>query len=179
LQRGGPAGLLAAPVATGNVDYMVQDTISNALLIIAVVISTTVVLNAVYPAVMDVVGSVRSATGDANSRSKTAVTISSYSFSTDYGQLNIWMKNSGKEDIVNPADIRVYYGDDTGSMKNYNITARQLFATNQSKTTWSPGETYQISFTNGSTGSLPHDSGLHRIRVVLPNGAISETTITI
>jgi archaellum component FlaF (FlaF/FlaG flagellin family) len=158
---------------------MVSDTISNAILIIAVVIATTVVINAIYPAVMSTVGSVRSTTGDADSRSKTAVTISTYSFSTDFTRLNIWMKNSGKEDIVNPEDIRVYYGDDTGAMKNYHIYVRELFSVDQLKTSWSPGETYQIGFGEGPAAELPHDAGTHRIRVVLPNGAISDMTFTL
>jgi archaellum component FlaF (FlaF/FlaG flagellin family) len=158
---------------------MVSDTISNAILIIAVVIATTVVISAIYPAVMSTVSSVKSATGDADSRSKTAVTISTYSFSPDYSQLNIWMKNSGKEDIVNPDDIRVYYGGDTGAMKGYHIWVRQLFAVDPLKTSWGPGETYQIGFGEDPLVELPHDSGIYRIRVVLPNGAISETTLTI
>lgn len=119
---------------------MVSDTISNAILIIAVVIATTVVINAIYPAVMSTVGSVRSTTGDADSRSKTAVTISTYSFSTDFTRLNIWMKNSGREDIVNPDDIRVYYGDDTGAMKNYHIYVRELFSVDPLKTSWGQGK---------------------------------------
>lgn len=158
---------------------MVSDTISNAILIIAVVIATTVVINAIYPAVMSTVGSVRSTTGDADSRSKTAVTISTYSFSPDFTRLNIWMKNSGKEDIVIPGDIRVYYGDDTGAMKSYHIYVGQLFAVDPLKTSWSPGETYQIGFGDDQESELPHDAGTHRIRVVLPNGATSETTFTL
>ena len=179
MQRGGLVGWLAARSATGNVDYMVSDTISSAILIIAAVIATTVVLNAVYPAVMNTVGSVKSATGDADSRSRTAVTISTYSFSQDYEQLNIWMKNSGKEDIVDTSAIRVYYGEDTGAMKNYQVYVRQLFAADPLKTSWSPGETLQIGFGEDPAAELPHDPGIHRIRVVLPNGAISETTFTI
>jgi len=158
---------------------MVQDTISNAILIIAVVVATTVVINAVYPAVMNTVGSVKSTTGDADSRSKTAVTIDTWSFSPDYKQLDIWMKNSGKADIANIDAIRVYYGGDTGAMKNYPVYQCQLFAADPLKTSWSPGETLQISFGDDPAAVLPHDAGIHQIRVVLPNGAISETTFTI
>jgi hypothetical protein len=155
---------------------MVSDTISNAILIIAVVIATTVVINAIYPAVMSTVGSVRSTTGDADSRSKTAVTISTYSFSPDFTRLDIWMKNAGRDDIDNPGDIRVYYGDDTGAMKNYHIYVGQLLAVDPLKTSRGPGETYQISFGEDPLATLPYDPGTHRIRVVLPNGVISETT---
>jgi hypothetical protein len=161
------------------VDYMVQDTISTAILIVAVVIATTVVINAIYPAIMNAAGSVKSTAGDADSRSKTAVTISTYSFSPDYARLNIWMKNSGMVDIVDPAAIRVYYGDDTGAMKNYHVYLCQLFAVDPLKTSWGPGETLQISFGDDPAAELPHDSGIHRIKVVLPNGATSETTFTI
>jgi hypothetical protein len=148
-------------------------------MIIAVVIATTVVINAIYPAIMSSAGSVKSTTGDADSRSRTAVTISTCSFSPDYSTLNIWMKNSGKEDIVNPDAIRVYYGDDTGAMKNYHVYTLQLFAVDPLKTTWGPGETLQIGFGEDPQAELPHDSGTHRIKVVLPNGAISETTFTL
>jgi archaellum component FlaG (FlaF/FlaG flagellin family) len=158
---------------------MVQDTISTAILIIAVVVATTVVINAVYPAVMSAAGSVKSTAGDADSRSKTAVTISTYSFSPDYSRLTIWMKNSGREDIADPDAIRVYYGDDTGAMKNYHVYTCQLFAADPLKTSWGPGETLEISFGEDLTAELPHDSGIHRIKVVLPNGATSETTFTI
>jgi flagellar protein FlaG len=158
---------------------MVSDTISNAILIMTAVIAATVLINAVYPAVMNTVSSVKSATGDADSRSGTSATISTYSFSPDYNRLSIWVKNSGKEVIANPEDIRVYYGDDTGAMKNYHIWVCQLFATDPLKTSWSPGETLQIGFGEDPEAELPHDSGIHRIRVVLPNGAISETTFTI
>jgi hypothetical protein len=171
--------LKGRPGSKKDVDTMVQDTISNAILIIAAIIATTVMLNAVYPAVFDAVGSVRSTTSDADSRSKTSVTISTYSFSPDYSQLNIWMKNSGKEDIDDTDNIRVYYGDDTDAMKSYHIYVCKLFADDPLKTSWSPGETFQIGFGEDPLAELPHEPGIHRIRVVLTNGAMSETTFTI
>jgi hypothetical protein len=128
---------------------------------------------------MNAVGTVKTTSGDADRRSRTAVTISTYGFSADYQQLNVWMKNSGKEDNADPAAIRVYYGGDSGAMKNYHIYVRKLTSDDPLKTEWSPGETYQIGFGNDPLAELPHEPGTHRIRVVLPNGAISETTFTI
>lgn len=158
---------------------MVQDTISNAIMLIAAIVAVTIVLNAVYPAMSDAVGSVRSATGDADRRSRTAVTITAYNYSPDYRQMSIWMKNSGAADIADPDDIRVYYGNDSGAMKGYDIYACQLFSPDLSKAAWGPGETCLITFGETPLAPLPHEPGLHRVKVVLPGGATSETIITI
>ena len=158
---------------------MVEDTISNAIMIIAVVVATAVVLNAVYPAVSQAVGSVRSVAGDADSRSKTAVTISSYSFSPDGSRLDVWMKNSGQADIGNLGGIRAYYGDGSGAMTNYAIASSQLFAADPGADIWSPGETYEISIAGNAGGPLPQGPGEHRFKVVLPDGAESEITFTL
>jgi len=155
---------------------MVQDSISNAIMIIAVVVATAVVINAVYPAMFQAVGSLRSTASDAGDRSATSVTITTCSFSADYQSLSVWMKNSGTETIADPEGIRIYYGDDSGAMKNYTTSARQLYATDPLKTTWGPGETYLMEI---SDPALPHDPGLHRVKVVLPGGAAAEATITI
>ena len=155
---------------------MVQEAISNAIMIIAAVIAVAVVLNAVYPSVFDAVGSLRSTVGDAGDRSATSVTITTCSFSADHQNLSIWMKNSGTETIADPEGIRIYYGDDSGAMTNYNTSARQLYATDPQKTTWGPGETYMMEI---SSPALPHEPGVHRVKVVLPGGAAAEATVTI
>lgn len=159
---------------------MVQDTIGSAILIIAVVIATVVVLDAVYPAMFNAAGQVKTTTGDADSLSKTSVTIVSCSFAPDYGRLDVWLKNSGKEDIASPADIMVYYGNETGGLTSYAVTASELLTADPQDATWDPGETYQVSIGNGAAGALPHDPGVHRVKVVvLPGGVTSETTINV
>jgi archaellum component FlaG (FlaF/FlaG flagellin family) len=159
---------------------MVQDTISNAILIIAVVIATTVVLTAIYPAVFNAAGSVRSATDDAGSRAGTSVSIVTHGFSDDYTQLNIWMKNTGNDKIAETGSIKVYYGDGSGSMKRYQVGESSIYSPDPAGSGWSPGETMTIGIVDSpSSGTLPHEPGIHVVKIVLSSGAESEYTFTI
>ncbi len=155
---------------------MVQEAISNAIMIIAAVIAIAVVISAIFPSIFGAIDSLRSSTYTAGERSATSVTITTCSFSADHQNLTVWMKNSGTETIANPGNIRIYYGDDSGAMTNYDTSARQLYATDPQKTTWGPGETYMMEI---SDPALPHDPGVHRVKVVLPGGSAAEATVTI
>ena len=157
---------------------MVQDTIGNAILIIAAVIATAVVLNAFYPAMFNMAGSIRSSVSSADDRSSTSVTISYCSFDQDDHQLLIWAKNSGREPITASeiAGIRGYYGDESGSMSGYGVSC-SLQAPDDGDDQWDTGETLEINLTSGSP--LPNSPGIHRIKLVMPNGATAEYTITV
>ncbi|OPY27776.1 MAG: hypothetical protein A4E28_01843 [Methanocella sp. PtaU1.Bin125] len=158
---------------------MVQDTISNAILIIAVVIATTVVLTAVYPAVFNAAGSVRSATEDAGSRAGTSISIITHGFSGDYTRLNIWMKNAGRATIADTDSIKVYYGDDSGSMKRYHVGESSVYSQDPAASGWGPGETMAIGIVDSPVSPLPHEPGVHLVKIVLPDGVSSEYTFTI
>jgi hypothetical protein len=157
---------------------MVQDTISNAILIIAVVISTTVVLNAVYPAIFGAAGSIKSTVSDADGLSSTSVTISQCSFDQGNHLLRIWAKNSGRDSIADPelAVIRAYYGDESGSMTNYEVSYA-LQAPDNGDDRWDSGETLELDLASPDS-PFPVDSGVHRVKLVMPNGAAVEYTIT-
>ncbi len=157
---------------------MVQDTISNAILIIAVVIATTVVINAIYPAMFGMAGSIKSTTTDANSRSMTSVTVSYCSFDQGDHLLRVWAKNSGRESIADSelAGFRGYYGDDSGSMTNYAISYA-LQAPDDGDDRLDPGETIEFDLASPES-PFSSDPGIHRIRLVMPNGATAEYTIT-
>jgi flagellar protein FlaG len=157
---------------------MVQDTISNAILIIAVVIATTVVLNALYPAMFGMAGSIRSNVADADDRSMTSVTISYCSFDPGDHILRVWAKNSGRDSIADSelTGIRAYYGGESGSMTNYG-TSYSLQAPEDGDDQWDPDETLEIDLASPDS-PFPGDPGVHRVKLVMPNGATAEYTIT-
>lgn len=161
-----------------DVVRMVQDTISNAILIIAVVIATTVVINALYPAMFGMAGSIKSTVADADSRSRTMITISYYSFDPGDHVLRVWAKNSGSDPVADSelAGIRAYYGDDSGSMTNYE-TSYALQAPDDGDNRWDSGETLEIGLASPDT-PFPTGPGTHRVKLVMPNGAAAEYTIT-
>jgi archaellum component FlaG (FlaF/FlaG flagellin family) len=159
---------------------MAQDTINNAILIITAVIATTVVLNAVYPAMFEAIGSVKTAAADAGSRAGTSFTIVNHGFSGDYTQLNLWMKNTGKEKIADIDGINVYYGSDSGSLKRYHVSVTSVYSPDSSDAAWNPDETLAIGISDyPSGGALPHEPGTYLVKVVLTNGAESEATFNI
>ena len=157
--------------------YVVQDIISNAILIIAVVIATAVVINAVYPAVFNTINSIRSTSASADSRSQTSITIVSCSFDPGNTLLRAWAKNSGGNNVTGGElnGTRAYYGNGSGGMTNYNMTYA-LQAPNDGDGNWNPGET--VEFDVACPGGFNVDNGLHRVRFVFPGGATSEYTIT-
>lgn len=172
------SGGRASPCVRRDVVHMVQDTISNAILIIAVVIATTVVLNALYPAMFGMAGSIRSNVADADDRSMTSVTISYCSFDPGDHILRVWAKNSGRDPIADSelAGIRAYYGDESGSMANYGISYA-LQAPDDGDDRWDSGETLEIDLSSPDS-PFPAYPGIHRVKLVMPNGAAAEYTIT-
>ncbi len=159
---------------------MVQDSITNAILIIAAVIATAVVLTAVYPAVFNAADAVRSATAGADSRASTSIVISACNFSGDYSRLDVWMKNTGDEKIADPDGFMVYYGDGPDALKRYRVADASVYSPDGTGSDWEPGMTATIGIVDSSPGiALPHGPGVHVLKVVLPTGAESQYTFTI
>jgi flagellar protein FlaG len=155
---------------------MVQNTMSTAILIIASVIAVVTIVTAVYPTLFSSSQTLLSSTSDTDGRTKTLLTLSSYSF-VNATTLDVWAKNTGRTSVsVNELQsARVYYGNDTGSLAYYNASFT-IEAPNNSDNYLDPGETLKLEIISGS---LPQNSGVHRIRLALPNGAISEYALTI
>lgn len=155
---------------------MVQNTMSTAILIIASVIAVVAVINAIYPTLNSSSRDILSSTSDTDSRAKTLLTVSSYSFPNSTA-LEVWAKNNGRTRISeNELQVtRMYYGNDTGSMTGYNATF-SLEAPNNGDSFLDPGETVKIEVISAT---LPRNPGTHKIRLALPNGATSEYTLTI
>ncbi|HMK47667.1 MAG TPA: hypothetical protein VK436_13665 [Methanocella sp.] len=155
---------------------MVQNTMSTAILIISTVIATVALITALYPTISGTARMILSSTADTDTRSTTMLTISSYSF-INATTVDVWAKNTGRS-RVSSADLqnmRAYYGDDSGSMASCN-TSFLIEDPNNGDSYLDTGETLMVEITSGTLdGSL----GVHRIRLVLPNGAITEYTMNI
>lgn len=156
---------------------MVDSTITSAILLIAVVVATAATVNAIYPSLFSAIGSISSTTASADSRSKTLVAITSHYLEPDYGTLRLWAKNSGEGSIADSelANARIYYGSENGPLKNYALSYT-IDDPGNGDTNWDTGETLAMTIT---ANPIPHDPGTYRVRMVLPNGAISEYTFTI
>lgn len=155
---------------------MVSNTMSTAIFIIASVIAVVAVVNAIYPTLNGSSRDILTSTSDTDSRTKTLLTVSSYSF-VDGTTLDVWAKNSGRTRIAESElqAARFYYGDDTGSMAYYAATC-SIEAPDNGDSFLDPGETVKIEVISAG---LPRNPGVHRIKLALPNGATSEYTLTI
>ena len=155
---------------------MVQNTMSTAILIIASVIAVVAVVNAIYPTLNGSTRDILSSTSDTDSRAKTLLSVSSCSF-VNSTALDVWAKNAGRTRIAESElqAVRFYYGNDTGSMTYY-AASSSIEAPNNGDSYLDPGETAKIEVISAG---MPQNPGTHRIRLALPNGAISEYTLTI
>ena len=155
---------------------MVQNTMSTAILIISTVIAAVALITALYPTISSTTRMILSSTVDTDTRSTTMLTISSYSF-VNATTVDVWTKNTGHSRISSNdlQNMRAYYGDDSGSMANCNISFR-IEDPNNGDSFLDTGETLMVEITSGA---LDENPGTHRIRLALPNGAISEYTLTI
>jgi flagellar protein FlaG len=162
---------------------MAQETISTAILIIAGIIATVALVNAVYPSLFTATGSVGSVSDTASDRVKTDIRISMSSLQNE-SSLYVWVKNTGSTEI--PAGrldyTDVYFGD-AGSMARAETAGAASFRWSyvlddtDGDGNWGPGETLQVLVSE--TGSSHLTPGTHIVKLVLYNSASVEDTVTI
>ena len=162
---------------------MAQEVISSAILIIAAIIATIALVNAVYPSLFTVTDSVHSVSDTASDRVKTDVKIVMASMQ-NATTLSVWAKNIGSTEV--PAGripyTDVYFGE-TGSMAMVETSPAGSFRwayvldDTDSDGDWDPGETIQISITDAAGTHLT--PGTHDLQLVLYNSASFKDTITI
>jgi flagellar protein FlaG len=160
---------------------MAQDVISSAILIIAAVIATVVLVNALYPSLYMVTGSVASASDTSSDRLLTDVKIVMAS-AEGSGTLHVWVKNDGSTKVPGSriAYTDVYFGDRGHMSKasaNVSGALRWTYVLDDlnGDGNWGPGETLQITVTDESgTGFTAGD---HQVKLVLYNSASIEDTI--
>jgi flagellar protein FlaG len=162
---------------------MAQEVISGAILLIAGIIATVVLVNAVYPSLFTATDSVGSVSGTASDRMKTDIRIA-LSSQPNASSLYVWAKNVGSTKIPagQIAYTDVYFGDN-GNMVRAEMSAVAAFRWSyvlddlDSDGNWGPGETLQVLVSDPGSGYLT--TGTHDVKLVFYNSASVTDTIII
>jgi flagellar protein FlaG len=162
---------------------MAQEVISGAILLIAGIIATVALVNAVYPSLFAATDSVGSVSGTASDRVKTDIRIA-MSSQPNETSLYVWAKNVGSTKI--PATkillTDVYFGD-SGSMARAETSALASFRWSYALDdldgdgSWGSGETLQLLISDPESKHLI--TGTHDVKLVFYNSASVTDTIII
>jgi flagellar protein FlaG len=162
---------------------MAQEVISGAILLIAGIIATIALVNAVYPSLFTATDSIGSVSGSASDRLKTDIRIA-MSSQPNASALYVWAKNAGSTKI--PASqiayTDVYFGD-SGSMARAETDELSSFHWSyilddlDGDGSWGPGETLQVLISDAGSSHLT--AGTHDVKLVLYNSASVTDTVTI
>jgi flagellar protein FlaG len=160
-----------------------QETLSSAILIIAAIIATVALVNAIYPSLFTATGSVGTASGLASDRVETDLRIS-MATSPNSSALFVWAKNVGSTAVAASkiAYTDVYYGDEGSMMKassNQSAGFRWGYELDDmdGDGNWDGGETLKITIIDAEGPRFT--AGSHKVKLVLHNAASFEDTITI
>jgi flagellar protein FlaG len=162
---------------------MAQEVMSSALLMIATIIAAVALINAVFPSIYSMAGSISTTTGTVNDRMKSDIKF--IYETTDQGHnLTVWLKNTGKTQLVpssfNNTDI--FFGETSSAMTravlNASTAPSWTFAieNDDSNGRWDPGETLRIDILSDQTFTPGND---YKIRAVLYNGVFCEDYFTV
>jgi flagellar protein FlaG len=164
---------------------MAQEVLSSALLMIATIIASVALVNAVYPSIFTMTGSISMMTNSVDQRMKSEISVI-FESSPNTNTLYVWVKNIGKTEI--PQDslqqyTDIFYGSGSGAMSRavYNGSENPKWAysiesgSGDGDTSWDPGETIKMTIT--TTGEFT--PGDHRVRIILPNKVYCEDTFSV
>jgi flagellar protein FlaG len=162
---------------------MAQEVISGAILLIAGIIATIALVNAVYPSLFTATDSVGSVSDAASDRVKTDLKIA-LSSQPNASSLFVWVKNVGSTRIsagrIGYTDV--YFGD-RGSMARADAGGNASFRWSyvlddqDGDGSWGPGETLQLLIVDEDVAHLT--TGTHDLKLVLYNSASVEDKVTI
>jgi flagellar protein FlaG len=163
---------------------MAQNVISTAILIIAAVIAVVVLINAMFPAVYDMSGSVTSISASSNDRMKTDARIICESIDpVDQEALHVYVKNTGRLGIA-AQDLSltdVYFGNGT-YMSKARPTGHARPAWEHSilggngDSSWDPGETLDVLV---QADDYDFSADTQKVKIVLHNGISCEDEFTL
>jgi flagellar protein FlaG len=162
---------------------MAQEVISGAILLIAGIIATVALVNAVYPSLFTATDSVGSVSDTASDRMKTDIRIA-LSSQPNESALYVWAKNVGSTKIpaARIAYTDVYFGD-SGSMARAETSELASFRWSyvlddlDADGSWGPGETLQVLISDAVPDHLT--AGTHDVKLVFYNSASVTDTIII
>lgn len=155
---------------------MSSEAITTAMFLIAAVISAGVLINAVFPVIYSLSGTISSSSHAVDERLSTDIRIVATYASGSSGTAKIWIKNVGTGRVarteIDKADVFLGAEGDfirlTDGAWNYTI----LEDTNGQ---WDPGETLYIE---GMTSKIPGVGDVVYFQFVLPTGVYRSTTFT-
>ncbi|HMK47664.1 MAG TPA: hypothetical protein VK436_13650 [Methanocella sp.] len=153
---------------------MSQSTISTAILIIAGVIATAALINALFPSIYGMAGSVTSVSQSSTDRMKTDIKIISEGMDPSVSDtMHIYVKNTGRMKITSTNLVKsdVYIANSSTTYKCKYSTGQPSWQyaikDGNGDSTWDPGETLDIIITAG--GYDFHSDG-QSVTVALYNG---------
>ncbi|WP_332449531.1 flagellin [Methanoculleus sp.] len=165
---------------------MSSETFTTAMFLIAAIISAGVLVNAVFPVVYTLAGTISSSSHKVDERLSTDVKIVTTYASADRDNARIWLKNVGTGRIAD-AEVRkadVFLGaqgdfvrltwkeKEPETLMNGEWTHEILEDANNY---WDPGETLYIE---GKTQKIPARGEVVYFQFVLPTGLSRSTTFT-
>ena len=158
-----------------------EKAITTALLVIASVIATIALTNAVIPAVQRGSGAVLAASSEVAGRVKTDLSIVVASGNTSSTEINVWVKNVGVQEVqaIDLSDLFLTTPTTIGRI-DYSATCASdspdcwSYAFEGSATAWIQATTIKVTvrLTTLATGQ-------HTIKFVVPNGASIEKIFSI
>lgn len=162
---------------------MSSETFTTAMFLIAAIISAGVLINAVFPVIYTLSGTISSSSHKVDERLSTDVKIVTTFASGGNETARIWLKNIGAGRIAD-ADVRkadVFLGSQgdfirlTRSAALEEGTWKYQILEDTGNDYWDPGETLYIE---AQTEKIPAREGIVYFQFVLPTGLSRSTTFT-
>ncbi|MDK2891016.1 MAG: archaeal flagellar protein FlaG [Methanoculleus sp.] len=161
---------------------MSSETFTTAMFLIAAIISAGVLINAVFPVIYTLSGTISSSSHKVDERLSADVKIVTTYASGGSGTARIWLKNIGAGRIAD-ADVQradVFLG---GQGDFIRLTQAAVLADGtwtyeileDSNNYWDPGETLYVE---AQTVKIPAKEGIVYFQLVLPTGLSRSTTFT-
>jgi len=162
---------------------MASEVVSSALLMIATVVAAVALINAVFPSIYGMSGSISTMTHNVDDRMKSDFKFIYETTDQSYN-LTAWLKNTGETQIIpsrfNSTDV--FYGDINGVMKRAVLNATSapcwtyIIENDNGNGRWDTGETLKVVIQSDEEFA---PGNRYKVRMVLYNGAFCEDYFTV
>ena len=161
---------------------MAHEVIGTAVMVMATVIITAALLNAIFPSILGSSEDIRSTGGEASDRAATSMAFINYEVASS-SELRFDVLNNGRAEIPEESFpmMTVYLAEETGPLMlvsgQVSETERYWdYALTGADTNWGHGETLVIRVFDPAAGFA---GGNYRIRLQLANGGMSEQAFAV
>jgi archaeal flagellar protein FlaG len=163
---------------------MASEVISTALLMIATVVAAVALINAVFPSIYGMSGSIQAVTNNVNDRMKTEIQFIYETPDSSGNSLAAWVKNTGQTQMtpgeLNDSDLFISDADGVMQLASLNSSTAPCWTytieNGNGNGIWGPGETLEI---NLNTNQPFVQGNNYDIRLVLYNGAYCEDSFSV